>query len=99
MGLVSAAAPGCVCATRHGLDAPGVVPGVELHGRSFESFAFRAGAFRASNFVASLALAIVIATGDYRLVEVRGRIIRAMADRLLELSRAPLATAEGAPAE
>jgi peptidoglycan/LPS O-acetylase OafA/YrhL len=71
-----------------------------LRGRLFESYTVTAGAFHAINFVASLALAIVIATGVYRLVEVPGRrIIRAMADRLLGIRRAPLVMAEGSPAE
>lgn len=77
-----------------------VAPPVALHGRFFESYTFKAGAFHAVNFVASFALAIVIATGVYRLVEVPGRrVIRAMADRLLGIRREPLAIAEGSPAE
>jgi peptidoglycan/LPS O-acetylase OafA/YrhL len=77
-----------------------VGPSIALQGRLFESYTFTAGAFHAINFVASFALAIVIATGVYRLVEVPGRrIIRAMADRLLGIRRAPLAMAEGSPAE
>jgi peptidoglycan/LPS O-acetylase OafA/YrhL len=77
-----------------------VAPPVALHGRFFENYTFTACAFHAINFVASFALAIVIATGVYRLVEVPGRrIIRAMADRLLGIRRAPVAMAQGSPAE
>jgi peptidoglycan/LPS O-acetylase OafA/YrhL len=77
-----------------------VGPSIALQGRLFESYTFTAGAFHAINFVASFALVIAIATGVYRLVEVPGRhIIRAMADRLLGIRRAPLAMAEGSAAE
>jgi len=59
-----------------------------------ESYTFTAGAI---NFVASFAVAIVIATGVYWLVD--RRIIRAMAGRLLGIRRAPLTMAQGSPAE
>jgi peptidoglycan/LPS O-acetylase OafA/YrhL len=77
-----------------------MTPAIAVHGRFFESYTFTAGAFHAINFLTSFALAIVIATGVYRLVEVPGRrIIRAMADRLLGLRRASLPMAQGSPAE
>ncbi len=57
-------------------------------------------AYSLVNFVLSLALAIIIATGTYRLVEVPGRrIIRSAADKLLGVRRAPMLGERGAPAE
>jgi peptidoglycan/LPS O-acetylase OafA/YrhL len=77
-----------------------VTPPLALHGRQFDSFTPTAAAFHAINFAASLALAIIFSTGVYSLVEVPGRRwIRAMADQLLGLRRAPSPREQGAPAE
>jgi peptidoglycan/LPS O-acetylase OafA/YrhL len=77
-----------------------VTPSLALHGRQFDSFTSTAAGFHAVNFVASLALAIIFSTGVYTLVEVPGRRwIRAMADQLLGLRRAPSPREQGAPAE
>ena len=71
-----------------------------MHGRSFEAYTSAAAVFHAVNFVASLMLAIVIATGVYRLIEVPGRrFIRGTADRLLGLATVPAIKGEHAPAE
>ena len=55
----------------------------------------------ALSYLVGLALAIMLATGVYRLVEVPGRrAIRAAADRLLGIRRiAPIAREKGVPAE
>ena len=67
-----------------------LTPPIALHGRQFDSFTPTAAGFHAINFAASLALAIIFSTGVYTLVEVPGRRwIRAMADQLLGLRRAP----------
>jgi 3-O-acyltransferase len=77
-----------------------LTPGLALHGRHFDSFTPTAAGFHAINFAASLALAIIFSTGVYTLVEVPGRRwIRAMADQLLGLRRAPSPREQGAPAE
>jgi peptidoglycan/LPS O-acetylase OafA/YrhL len=77
-----------------------VTPPLALHGRHFDSFTPTAAGFHAINFAASLALAIIFSTGVYTLVEVPGRRwIRAMADQLLGLRRAPSPREQGAPAE
>ena len=75
-----------------------MLPPLALHGRFFATFDATAAAFHAVNFVASLALAIIFATGVYHLVEVPGRrAIRAAADRLLGIRRRPME--QGLPAE
>ncbi len=57
-------------------------------------------AYYLANIVASLAVAVFLATGIYRLVEVPGRrAIRSMADRLLGVERRPAVAAGDAPAE
>jgi peptidoglycan/LPS O-acetylase OafA/YrhL len=77
-----------------------LTPSIALHGRYFDSFTSTAAGFHAINFVASLALAVIFSTGVYALVEVPGRRwIRAMADQLLGLRRAPSPREQGAPAE
>jgi peptidoglycan/LPS O-acetylase OafA/YrhL len=77
-----------------------VTPPLALHGRHFDSFTPTAASFHMINFAASLALAIIFSTGVYTLVEVPGRKwIRAMADQLLGLRRAPSPREQGAPAE
>ena len=77
-----------------------LTPSIALHGRHFDSFTPTAAGFHAINFAASLALAIIFSTGVYTLVEVPGRRwIRAMADQLLGLRRAPSPREQGAPAE
>jgi peptidoglycan/LPS O-acetylase OafA/YrhL len=61
----------------------------------FDTFDRTAGAFYAANFAVSLALAIMLATGIYMMVEVPGRrSVRAAADRLLGLQSARVAVAE-----
>jgi peptidoglycan/LPS O-acetylase OafA/YrhL len=68
------------------------------HVRSFDAYTPTAALFHASHFAASFALAILLATGVYRLVEVPGRrFLRAMADKLLGIERRPVM--QGAPAE
>ena len=77
-----------------------LTPPLALHGRQFDSFTPTAAGFHAINFAASLALAIIFSTGVYTLVEVPGRRwIRAMADQLLGLRRAPGPREQSAPAE
>jgi peptidoglycan/LPS O-acetylase OafA/YrhL len=77
-----------------------MTPPIALHGRQFDSFTSIAAGFHVVNFGASLALAIIFSTGVYTLVEVPGRRwIRAMADQLLGLRRAPSPREQGAPAE
>jgi peptidoglycan/LPS O-acetylase OafA/YrhL len=77
-----------------------MTPSIALGGRFFETYTPTAAFFHAVNFAAAFALAMLLATGVYRLVEVPGRhVIRAMADRLLGIRREPLAMAEGSPAE
>jgi peptidoglycan/LPS O-acetylase OafA/YrhL len=69
-----------------------IIPPLALHGRSFDVYSTQAAAFHAVNFVSSIGLAVIFATGVYRLVEVPGRQwIRARADRLLGVQR-PLVT-------
>jgi peptidoglycan/LPS O-acetylase OafA/YrhL len=64
-----------------------VVPPIVFHGQ-FQTFDLTAAAYYAANFIVSLALAIMLATGVYRLVEVPGRrAIRAAADRWLGVSQ------------
>jgi peptidoglycan/LPS O-acetylase OafA/YrhL len=76
-----------------------VVPSLGFSGR-FDVFDRAAAAAYVLNFLFTLALAIVLATGLYRLVEVPGRrVIRAVADRMLGLPRASAARLQGAPAE
>jgi peptidoglycan/LPS O-acetylase OafA/YrhL len=77
-----------------------VAPSLGFSGR-FDVFDRAAAAAYALNFLFTLALAIVLATGLYRLVEVPGRrIIRAAGDRLLGIRRAtPIVGGQGAPAE
>ena len=77
-----------------------VVPSIGFSG-NLETFGPAAAVYSAINFALSLALAIMLATGIYRLVEVPGRrTIRAAADRLLGVRRpAPVAREQGAPAE
>lgn len=68
-----------------------IIPPLALHGRSFDVYSTQAATFHAVNFVSSIGLAIIFATGVYRLIEVPGRRwIRARADRLLGVQR-PLA--------
>lgn len=70
------------------------VPPIAFHGQ-FQTFNFSAGVYYAANFAFSLALAIMLATGVYRLVEVPGRrILRRAGDRLLGIRR-PLPAASG----
>jgi peptidoglycan/LPS O-acetylase OafA/YrhL len=67
---------------------------------SMATFNEASAAYSLVNFVLSLALAIIIATGVYRLVEVPGRgVIRSAADKLLCIRRAPMLGERGAPAE
>jgi peptidoglycan/LPS O-acetylase OafA/YrhL len=75
-----------------------LVPGLSFGGGHFETFDGVAALAYALNFLFTLALAIALATGIYRLVEVPGRrAIRAAGDRLLGIRReAPIV---GAPAE
>jgi peptidoglycan/LPS O-acetylase OafA/YrhL len=55
-------------------------------------------AYHAAHFLTALALAVMLATGVYQLVEVPGRrVIRAAADRLLGIERRPVE--QGLPAE
>jgi peptidoglycan/LPS O-acetylase OafA/YrhL len=77
-----------------------VVPGLGFTSR-FETFDSVAAAAYTLNFLFTLALAIALATGIYRLVEVPGRrAIRAAGDRVLGIRRvAPIVGAQGAPAE
>jgi peptidoglycan/LPS O-acetylase OafA/YrhL len=76
-----------------------VVLGLGFSGR-FDVFDRAAAGAYALNFLFTLALAIVLATGLYRLVEVPGRrIIHAAADRMLGLPRVSAASLQGAPAE
>jgi peptidoglycan/LPS O-acetylase OafA/YrhL len=64
-----------------------VVPPIVFHGQ-FQSFDLMAAAYYAANFMVSLALAIMLAAGVYRLVEVPGRrAIRAAADRWLGVNQ------------
>jgi peptidoglycan/LPS O-acetylase OafA/YrhL len=75
-----------------------VAPAFGLSGRHFDTFTSTAAIFHAINFTASLAMALVISTGVYMLVEVPGRrAIRAAADRLLGIERRP--AEQGLPAE
>jgi peptidoglycan/LPS O-acetylase OafA/YrhL len=75
-----------------------VTPSIALQSRSFASFTPTAAFFHAVNFAASFALAIALATGIYRLVEVPGRrFIRGIADRLLGIKR--ISSVVGSPAE
>ncbi|WP_246158773.1 acyltransferase family protein [Reyranella soli] len=65
-----------------------IIPPMALHNRFFETYSTQAAAFHAVNFVSSIGLAIIFATGVYRLIEVPGRQwIRARADRLLGVQR------------
>jgi peptidoglycan/LPS O-acetylase OafA/YrhL len=77
-----------------------VTPGIGFHGQvpDFDTFG---KVYYVANYLIGLALAIMLATGVYRLVEVPGRrAIRAAADRLLGIRRiAPIAREEGVPAE
>lgn len=77
-----------------------VTPGIGFHGQvpDFDTFG---KAYYVANYLVGLALAIMLATGVYRLVEVPGRrAIRAAADRLLGIQRiAPIAREKGVPAE
>jgi peptidoglycan/LPS O-acetylase OafA/YrhL len=62
-----------------------VAPHLALHALSFDSYTATAATYHAVNILASLAFALVIATGVYHLVEVPGRrAIRAAADRILK---------------
>jgi len=75
-----------------------LTPPIALHGRTFDRFDATAASYHAVNFAGALALAIILATGVYQLVEVPGRrAIRAGADRLLGIQRRP--TTQGFPAE
>lgn len=66
----------------------------------FQTFGPSIIPYYAMHFVASLALAIALATGIYHLVEVPGRrAIRAAADRLLGLRRPAVLDEQRAPAE
>jgi peptidoglycan/LPS O-acetylase OafA/YrhL len=77
-----------------------LIPPLALHGRSFDIYGPTAAFFHAVNFVSSIALAIIFATGVYHLIEVRGRrYIRAAADRLLGVGAVPIVRNERAPAE
>jgi len=77
-----------------------ITPGLGFTGR-FETFDGGAAAAYALNFLFMLALAIALATGLYRLVEVPGRrAIRAAGDRLLGIRRTPpIVGSQGATAE
>ena len=60
-------------------------PPLALHGMFFDSYTVTAATYHVVNILASLGLALVIATGVYHLVEVPGRrAIRAAADRILK---------------
>jgi len=73
-----------------------VVPGLGFSGR-FDVFDRAAAAAYALNFLFTLALAIVLATGLCRLMEVPGRrIIRTAADRMLGLPRVSATSLQGA---
>lgn len=65
------------------------------------TFNLIAVAYHAAHFLTALALAVMLATGIYRLVEVPGRrVIRAAADRLLGIaSPARVARQQPEPAE
>jgi peptidoglycan/LPS O-acetylase OafA/YrhL len=67
-----------------------ITPGLSLGAVSFDVFDRTAAVYHALNFLASLALAVFLSTGVYYVIEVPGRrAIRAIADRLLGLQRAP----------
>jgi len=78
-----------------------LTPPLALHARFFETYTSTAAGFHAVNFVASIGLTIIFATGVYYLVEVPGRrAIRAAADRWMGIRRpSPVAGGQGAPAE
>ena len=78
-----------------------LTPPLALHARFFETYTATAAGFHAVNFLASIALTILFATGVYYLVEVPGRrAIRAAADRWMGIQRpSPVASGQGAPAE
>lgn len=77
-----------------------LTPSMGFHGQvaDFDTFA---KAYQIANYLVALALAIMLATGVYRLVEVPGRrAIRAAADRLLGIRRiAPIAREGSVAAE
>ena len=78
-----------------------MTPPIALAGRFFESYTPTAAFFHAVNFAAAFALAIILATGVYRLVEVPGRrFLSVTADRMLGISNATSITnGARAPAE
>jgi peptidoglycan/LPS O-acetylase OafA/YrhL len=60
-------------------------PSLALHGTAFDSYTATAAVYHVINILASLGMALIIATGVYHLVEVPGRrAIRAAADRILK---------------
>jgi peptidoglycan/LPS O-acetylase OafA/YrhL len=61
-----------------------MAPAMALHGMSVETYTGTVATYHALNILASLLLAILIATGVYHLVEIPGRrAIRAAADKVL----------------
>jgi peptidoglycan/LPS O-acetylase OafA/YrhL len=76
------------------------VPPIAFHGQ-FQTFNFSAAVYYIVNFAFSLAVAIMLATGVYRFVEVPGRrMLRAAGDRLLGIRRAmPVESERSAAAE
>ena len=68
---------------------------------SLEAFGFSAAIYSMMNFMFSMAIAIMLATGVFRLVEVPGRrVIRTAADRLLGVTGSTsVASRHGALAE
>jgi peptidoglycan/LPS O-acetylase OafA/YrhL len=77
-----------------------LTPDVSFQGQ-LESFDFSGAAYHVLHASTAFALAVMLATGAYRLVEIPGRrAIRAAADRLLGPRRAPIVVSgQGAPAE
>jgi peptidoglycan/LPS O-acetylase OafA/YrhL len=77
-----------------------VTPNFAFYGE-MPTFNLTAAAYHAAHFLMAFALAVMLATGIYRLVEVPGRrVIRAAADRLLGIGRpARLIRGQSKPAE
>jgi len=77
-----------------------VTPNIAFYGE-LPKYDLTAAAYHVVHFVVSFVLAVLLATGVYRLVEVPGRrAIRGTADRLLGMRRAPRIVREQAePAE
>jgi peptidoglycan/LPS O-acetylase OafA/YrhL len=77
-----------------------VTPNIVFYGE-LPTYDLSAAAYHAAHFLIAFVLAIMLATGVYRLVEVPGRrAIRGAADRLLGVRRAPRVAREQAePAE